>query len=444
MSTENIIVIGTQWGDEGKGKIVDMLTDHVQAVVRFQGGNNAGHTLVIDGKKTILRLLPSGILRDNVHCFIGNGVVVSPSALVQEITDLEQTGVSIEGRLHLSQSCSVILPYHVALDQAREKAIGARVIGTTRRGIGPAYEDKVARRGIRVVDLLHPERLTERLKKIAHQHNFMLEHYYQVDPIPYEQVLAELLSFVAKIKPMVTDVSAMLATMKKQNANILFEGAQGTYLDIDHGTYPFVTSSNTTAGAAATGSGFGPLAFNHILGITKTYVTRVGEGPFPTELHNELGAHLAEKGHEFGSVTGRPRRCGWFDAVMMRRSAQLNSLSALCMTKLDVLDELETLRICVGYRYKDQALTIFPADTEILSECEPIYEDLPGWQTSTFGVQSYQELPENAKAYLRAIEKLVGVPISIISTGPGREHTIVVSHPFNESIAAKSAVEGAL
>lgn len=430
MTSKNIIVIGTQWGDEGKGKIVDMLTDHVHGVVRFQGGNNAGHTLVIDGKKTILRLLPSGILRDNVHCFIGNGVVVSPPALVKEIADLEDKGISVSNRLHLSQSCSVILPYHVALDQARENAKNDRVIGTTGRGIGPAYEDKVARRGIRIVDLLHPERLTERLKKVAHHHNFMLEHYYHVESIPYKAVLDELLRMAEHLKPMVADVSSMLSELNHQKTNLLFEGAQGTYLDIDHGTYPFVTSSNTTAGAASTGSGLGPLNFHHILGITKTYVTRVGSGPFPTELNDTLGRHLAEKGHEFGSVTGRPRRCGWFDAVMMRRSAQLNSLSGLCMTKLDVLDELETLRICVGYKHHGEMLTIFPADTEILSECEPIYEDHPGWQTSTFGIQAYKDLPKNARAYLERIKELVNVPISIVSTGPGREDTIVVSHPF--------------
>jgi adenylosuccinate synthase len=430
MYSKNIIIIGTQWGDEGKGKIVDMLTDHVQGVVRFQGGNNAGHTLVIDGHKTVLRLLPSGVLRDNVHCFIGNGVVVSPSALVNEITDLEKNGVSVSDRLHLSQSCSVILPYHVALDQTRENSRNSKAIGTTGRGIGPAYEDKVARRGIRVVDLLHPERLAERLQKVAHHHNFMLEHYYQVETIPYEAVLEELLHSADILKPMVADVSAILSELNQKNANLLFEGAQGTYLDVDHGTYPFVTSSNTTAGAASAGSGFGPLNFNHVLGITKTYVTRVGAGPFPTELKDALGAHIATKGHEFGSVTGRPRRCGWFDAVMMRRSAQLNSLTGLCMTKLDVLDELKTLRICTGYKHRGETLTIFPADTEILCECQPIYEDHPGWQTSTFGIQTYEDLPKNARAYLERISELVEVPISIVSTGPGREDTIIISHPF--------------
>lgn len=430
MNAKNIIIIGTQWGDEGKGKIVDMLTDHVSAVVRFQGGNNAGHTLVIDGKKTVLRLLPSGILRPKVHCFIGNGVVVSPIALVKEISELEENHISVQDRLHISQSCSVILPYHIALDQAREKAKGANAIGTTGRGIGPAYEDKVARRGLRIMDLFDAERLAEQLKEIARHHNFMLTHYYNVNPILYEDVLHELLTLSDKIKPMVADVTSMLSELRIKQANILFEGAQGTYLDIDHGTYPYVTSSNTVAGAASIGTGFGPLHFNHVLGITKAYVTRVGAGPFPTELKNNLGAHLAERGHEFGSVTGRPRRCGWFDAVMMRRSAELNSLSGLCVTKLDVLDELETLHVCVGYQYGDQRLTDFPTDPNVLKVCEPIYEELPGWQTSTYSIRRYEDLPENAQVYLKRIEALVNVPIHIISTGPGREDTIVLKHPF--------------
>lgn len=430
---KSIVIVGTQWGDEGKGKIVDMLTEHVAGVVRFQGGNNAGHTLVIDGHKTVLRLLPSGILRENVHCFIGNGVVVTPSALVKEIQELQQQHISIDGRLHISQACSLLLPYHVALDQAREKRRGSAAIGTTGRGIGPAYEDKIARRGLRLVDLLNPRSFAEKLTEIADYHNFVLVNYFGVDAIDVQAVLDETLGFADIIKPLLTDVSAMLATLREQGKNILFEGAQGMYLDIDQGTYPFVTSSNTTAGAAATGSGFGPLYFDGVLGLVKAYTTRVGAGPFPTELTDEHGRVLAERGHEFGSVTGRPRRCGWFDAVAMRRSMQVNSLSSLCLTKLDVMDTFETVRICVGYRYQDKILEIPPLCTEMFSHCQPIYEELSGWQQTTHGVTRWQDLPTNAQLYLQRIEALVGVPIDIISTGPGREQTIVLRDIFAEN-----------
>ncbi len=428
--SKNIIIIGTQWGDEGKGKIVDMLTDHVSGVVRFQGGNNAGHTLVINGEKTVLRLLPSGILRQGVQCFIGNGVVISLAALLKEIGELEDKGISVFGRLFLSQACTLLLPYHVALDQAREKSKGLAAIGTTGRGIGPAYEDKIARRAVRVIDLLHPERFAEKLKDIAAYHNFTLTQFYGAASIDYQEVLDESLKLAEKIKPLIADVSNMLAKLYADDANLLFEGAQGTYLDIDHGTYPYVTSSNTTAGAAATGSGFGPLYFNQVLGIAKVYTTRVGSGPFPTELKNEIGQDLARRGNEFGSVTGRPRRCGWFDAVAMRHCAQINSLSSLCMTKLDILDVFPTINICTAYRYRGEQFSSLPLDLESLPECEPVYEELPGWQTSTVGMQGWKDLPENAQRYLGRIEELTGVPINIISTGPGREETIVLKHPF--------------
>lgn len=427
---KSIVVIGAQWGDEGKGKIVDMLTPHVAGVVRFQGGHNAGHTLVIDGQKTVLRLLPSGILRQNVHCFIGNGVVVSPAALVKEIEELTAKNISVTGRLHLSQACSLLLPYHVALDQAREKRRGKSAIGTTGRGIGPAYEDKIARRGLRLVDLLNPTRFAEKLQEIADYHNFMLTQYYGVDQIPADLVLEEVLRLAETLKPFLADVSAMLSDLRAQGANLLFEGAQGTWLDIDQGTYPYVTSSNTTAGAASTGSGFGPLYLDEVLGLVKAYTTRVGAGPFPTELMDEDGKCLAERGHEFGSVTGRPRRCGWFDVVAMRRSAQANSFSSLCITKLDVLDTLKTIRICVAYRYEDQTLSTPPLDTEKFNLCEPVYEDLPGWQQNTHGIQHWEDLPQNAQAYLNRIQSLLDVPIAIVSTGAGREDTIVVKALF--------------
>lgn len=429
--SRKVIILGTQWGDEGKGKIVDLLTDQAKVVVRFQGGHNAGHTLVIDGKKTILRLIPSGILRDDVKCLIGNGVVISPAALLQEMDELESNGIPVSQRLKISGSCHLLLPYHIELDKAREKARGKTAIGTTGRGIGPAYEDKVARRGIRVMDLLDIESLAERLAELSEYHNFMLENYYGLDPIPFQKTLDDLLAASKRIIPLISDVTSELMHYSQNDAPILFEGAQGTWLDVDMGTYPYVTSSNTTAGAAATGSGIGPLAFDYVLGITKAYTTRVGAGPFPTELHDAVGKHLAEKGQEFGSVTGRPRRCGWFDAVAMRRAITVNSVTGLCITKLDVLDGLETVKICVAYQINNKQVQVTPQDSQLFATCEPVYEEMPGWQVSTFGIKSLEELPPQAMAYIKRLEDLVGAPIDVISTGPDRVQTIIKRHPFD-------------
>ena len=428
---KNVVVLGTQWGDEGKGKIVDLLTDQAAAVVRFQGGHNAGHTLVIDGEKTVLHLIPSGILREGVECMIGNGVVVAPDALMREITNLEQKGVPVRDRLRISPACTLILPYHVALDQAREKARGADKIGTTGRGIGPAYEDKVARRGLRIGDLFHRERFALKLKELLEFHNFVLQHYYKEPPVDFQQTLDEALGYADIIKPMVIDVVARLHELRKAGAYIMFEGAQGSLLDIDHGTYPFVTSSSTTAGGTATGSGFGPLYLDYILGITKAYTTRVGSGPFPTELFDEVGVRLAKRGQEFGSTTGRARRCGWFDAVILRRSIEINSISGLCLTKLDVLDGLETIRICVGYKDQDGKLLVdAPTDADSYLGLQPVYEEVPGWSESTVGAKTLAELPANALAYIKRVEELVGAPIDIVSTGPDRNETIVLRHPY--------------
>ncbi|MFT0179787.1 adenylosuccinate synthase [Pseudomonas sp. MS15a(2019)] len=428
---KNVVVLGTQWGDEGKGKIVDLLTDQAAAVVRYQGGHNAGHTLVIDGQKTILRLIPSGILRADTQCLIGNGVVLSPEALFKEVGELEARGVPVRERLRISSACSLILPYHVALDQAREKARGEAKIGTTGRGIGPAYEDKIARRGLRVGDLFHPERFAIKLKEVLDYHNFVLQNYFNEPPVDFQKTYDEAMEHAKVMQPLVMDVVSRLHELRKAGENLMFEGAQGTLLDIDHGTYPFVTSSNTTAGGVATGSGVGPLYLDYILGITKAYTTRVGSGPFPTELFDETGAYLAKQGHEFGSVTGRPRRCGWFDAVILRRSIEINSISGLCLTKLDVLDGLETVRICTGY--KDAAgnlLTEAPTDADSYNGLQPVYEDMPGWSESTVGAQSLEALPANAQAYIRRIAELVEAPIDIVSTGPDRKETIVLRHPF--------------
>ncbi len=428
---KNVVVIGTQWGDEGKGKIVDLLTDRAAAVVRFQGGHNAGHTLVIDGKKTVLHLIPSGILRENVQCVIGNGLVLSPSALLEEIKMLESKGVPVRERLRISDACSLLLPHHVALDQAREIARGKAKIGTTGRGIGPAYEDKVARRGLKVSDLLNPEQFTTKLREVIDYHNFALEHYFKAEPVNFQQILDETLAFAEILAPMVADIPELLAQYRAQGKSILFEGAQGTLLDIDQGTYPFVTSSNTTSGGAATGSGVGPRDLDYILGITKAYTTRVGSGPFPTELFDDIGKHLAEKGHEFGATTGRGRRCGWIDIVALRRSRIINSITGLCITKLDVLDGLETLRLCIGYESEGKELKSPPTGAEAFERCKPIYIDMPGWQESTLGVQSYEALPANARAYLEKIESLIETPIDIISTGPDRNETMIKLHPFD-------------
>lgn len=427
---KNVVVIGTQWGDEGKGKIVDWLTDRAQGVVRFQGGHNAGHTLVVNGKKTVLHLIPSGILRDNVTCYIGNGVVLSPEALLEEMDMLAAAGVSVEGRLKISEATPLILPHHVALDKAREIAKGAGKIGTTGRGIGPAYEDKVARRALRVQDLFHRERFAAKLGEVLDHHNFMLKNYYKADVVDFNKSLDDAMRMAERIKPLVADVPRALYDANKNGDNLLFEGAQGTLLDIDHGTYPFVTSSNCTAGGASTGTGMGPSSMHYVLGITKAYTTRVGSGPFPTELFDDIGQHLGEKGQEFGATTGRARRCGWFDAAALKRSIQINGISGLCVTKLDVLDGLETLRICVGYNINGQISDILPVGAEMLSNCEPIYEDLPGWTDTTVGVKTMDGLPANARAYLDRMQQLCEVPIDIVSTGPDREETIVKRHPF--------------
>jgi adenylosuccinate synthase len=429
--SKNVVVLGTQWGDEGKGKIVDLLTDRADAVVRFQGGHNAGHTLVIDGEKTVLHLIPSGILRGHVQCFIGNGVVLSPEALLKEMGSLEARGVPVRERLKISAACPLILPYHVALDQAREAKRGFEKIGTTGRGIGPAYEDKVARRGLRLGDLQDEHRFARKLREVMDYHNFALQRYYQVEPLDYNTVLAETLALAPQLLPMMADVSALLHERRRSGARIMFEGAQGSLLDIDHGTYPFVTSSNTTAGGTATGSGFGPLYLDYVLGITKAYTTRVGSGPFPTELFDDTGKHLAARGHEFGATTGRPRRCGWFDAVALRTAVNINSVSGICLTKLDVLDGLETIRICVAYTCKEGKPVPNPIDAEDYANLVPVYEEVPGWSESTLGAKTLDELPANARAYIAKLEELVGAPIDIISTGPDRVETIVLRHPFD-------------
>ena len=428
---KNVVVLGTQWGDEGKGKIVDLLTESASAVVRFQGGHNAGHTLVIDGEKTVLHLIPSGILRQDKTCVIGNGVVLSPEALLKEILELEAKGVPVRKRLRLSPACPLILPYHVRLDQAREKARGIAKIGTTGRGIGPAYEDKVARRGLRLGDMLHRERFASKLGEVLDYHNFVLTRYHGEEAVDFQEVLDEAMRMAEELLPMISDTVGLVHALRRQGDNILFEGAQGSLLDIDHGTYPFVTSSNTTAGGTATGSGVGPLYLDYVLGITKAYTTRVGSGPFPTELFDDHGRHLAERGHEFGATTGRPRRCGWFDAVALRHAVQINSVSGICLTKLDVLDGLENIRVCVGYRSKDGDVLDTPVDSEGYEAVEPLYEDLPGWKESTLGVKRVEDLPANARSYISFLEEQVGTSIDIISTGPDRIETIVLRNPFD-------------
>jgi len=428
---KNVVVLGTQWGDEGKGKIVDLLTDQARIVTRFQGGHNAGHTLVIDGKKTVLHLIPSGILRDGVSCLIGNGVVLAPDALLREMGQLVEQGIPVRDRLKLSPACPLILPYHVALDQAREKARGDAKIGTTGRGIGPAYEDKVARRGLRLGDLANFDRFADKLREVMEYHNFVLVNYYQSEAVSYDEILEMARQWAEELMPLMIDVPDVLHKAHQQGENILFEGAQGSLLDIDHGTYPFVTSSNTTAGGTATGSGFGPLFLDYVLGITKAYTTRVGGGPFPTELWDDIGEHLATKGHEFGSTTGRARRCGWFDAVALRQAIRINSVSGLCLTKLDVLDGLETIKVCTAYQNPDGSDAGIPSHADDYESLVPVYEEVAGWTESTLGARTLDELPANAKAYISRIEELVGVPIDIISTGPDRVETIVLRHPFD-------------
>jgi len=427
----NVVVIGTQWGDEGKGKIVDWLTERAQGVVRFQGGHNAGHTLVIGAKKTVLHLIPSGILRDTVDCFIGNGVVLSPEALLAEMDELEQAGVrNVEARLIISEACPLILPYHAALDRAREAARGEKKIGTTGRGIGPAYEDKAARRALRLQDLLHPERFAKKLEELLEFHNFVLEKFYKSEKVDFRKTLDETLALAPRLVPLVADVPRALYHANRAGKNLLFEGAQGALLDIDHGTYPYVTSSNCVAGAAAAGAGIGPMHLHYVLGITKAYSTRVGGGPFPTELSDDVGERLRQRGQEFGATTGRPRRTGWFDAAAMKRSIQLNGVSGLCITKLDVLDGADTLKICVGYDMGGKVSDILPVGAEEIERCVPVYEEMPGWKESTVGVKAHDRLPRPARDYLARVEQLCGVPIDMISTGPERDETIVLRHPF--------------
>jgi len=429
--SRNVVVVGTQWGDEGKGKIVDWLTDRSQGVVRFQGGHNAGHTLVINGKKTVLHLIPSGILRDKVACYIGNGVVISPEALLEEVDTLKAAGVDVAGRLKISEACPLILPYHVALDRAREAAKGASKIGTTGRGIGPAYEDKVARRAIRLQDLFHRERFAAKLGEVLDFHNFVLKNYFRVDIVPFQKTLDDTMAYAERIKPMVADVPRLLYEAQQAGKNLLFEGAQGTLLDVDHGTYPFVTSSNCVAGAAAPGAGIGPQNLHYVLGITKAYTTRVGSGPFPTELDDDIGRQIATRGNEVGATTGRPRRCGWFDAAALKRSIQINGVSGLCVTKLDVLDGMESVQIGIGYKMNGVARDILPFGAELLAECQPVYEEMPGWKDSTVGITRFDDLPEAARNYLDRMQAVCGVPIDIVSTGADREHTIVRRNPFD-------------
>ncbi len=431
---KNVVIIGTQWGDEGKGKIVDWLTESAQGVVRFQGGHNAGHTLVIGGRKTVLRLIPSGVLRPGVAVLIGNGVVLSPSALLAEIRELESAGVELRGRLAISPACPLVLPCHVALDQAREAAASGTAsgkIGTTGRGIGPAYEDKIARRALRVQDLLDPDRFAAKLATLLEYHNFVLTQYFRAEPVPFEKTRDDTLALAREIVPMVADVSARIHEMRARGESLVFEGAQGALLDIDHGTYPFVTSSNCLAGAAAPGSGIGPQLLDYVLGIVKAYTTRVGGGPFPTELTDETGAGLARRGNEFGSVTGRPRRCGWLDVPLLRRSFELNGVNGMCVMKLDVLDGMDEIRICTHYTVAGKRVDRIPSGADAVAQCVPVYETLPGWQESTVGVRSQEGLPAHARAYLSRVEALTGVPIAMVSTGPDRDDTILLRHPLH-------------
>ena len=428
----NVVVIGTQWGDEGKGKVVDWLTEQVSGVVRFQGGHNAGHTLVVNGKKTILRLIPSGILHPRVTCYIGNGVVLSPSALLGEIDELQANQIDVESRLKISLACPLILPYHVALDQARESAKGDAKIGTTGRGIGPAYEDKVARRAIRLLDLTNPQALKEKLTETMALHNFVLEKYLHAKAVDVDQVFNELMAMAPRLLKMSADVPQLLFEAGQRGENLLFEGAQGSLLDIDHGTYPFVTSSNCVSGAAGAGAGVGPSKLHYVLGITKAYATRVGSGPFPTEQTNEVGQRLAKRGNEFGSVTGRPRRCGWFDAAALRRSMQINGVTGLCITKLDVLDGFSEIKLCVGYDTPQGRLDVLPFGADAVTNCTPIYETMPGWTGTTEGVRTWKDLPQAAQTYLQRLSDVTGAPIAMVSTGADRDDTILLDHPFGK------------
>lgn len=427
---QSVVVLGAQWGDEGKGKIVDLLTEKIGAVVRFQGGHNAGHTLVINGKKTVLHLIPSGILRADTLCLIGNGVVLSPAALKKEIAELEATGVDVRSRLKISPATPLIMPYHIALDQAREKAAGGKAIGTTGRGIGPAYEDKVARRGIRVADLKYPEELAEKLRSALDYHNFVLTKYLGVEAVDFQAAYDEALAFGEYVEPMKTDIAGLLHDLRKQGKKVMFEGAQGSLLDIDHGTYPYVTSSNTTVGGALAGTGVGADSIDYVLGIAKAYATRVGGGPFPTELHDETGEDIRKRGQEFGATTGRPRRCGWIDIVALKRAVAINGISGLCITKLDILDGMPSLKMCIAYKYHGKQSEYAPLDAQGWDQCEPVYLEFPGWNESTAGITEWEKLPPAARAYLRALEELSGCPLAIVSTGPDRDATIILQDPF--------------
>jgi adenylosuccinate synthase len=427
---QSVVVLGAQWGDEGKGKIVDLLTERIGAVVRFQGGHNAGHTLVIGGKKTVLHLIPSGILRDDALCLIGNGVVLSPAALRKEIEELEATGIDVRSRLKISPATPLIMPYHIALDQARERAAGGKAIGTTGRGIGPAYEDKVARRGVRVADLNYPKELAEKLREVMDYHNFVLTKYLGAEAVDFQQTLDEALEFGAYVDPMKTDVAGLLHELRRDGKRILFEGAQGSLLDIDHGTYPYVTSSNTTIGGALAGSGVGADSIDYVLGIAKAYATRVGGGPFPTELDDAMGEDIRKRGAEFGATTGRPRRCGWIDLVALKRAVMINGITGLCITKLDVLDGLPSLKMCIAYKYRGKQTEYAPLDAAGWNECEPVYLEFPGWTESTHGITDFAKLPPAARAYLRSLEELVDCPLAMVSTGPDRDANIVLRDPF--------------
>ncbi|HPF72270.1 MAG: adenylosuccinate synthase [Lysobacteraceae bacterium] len=427
---QSVVVLGAQWGDEGKGKIVDLLTEEIGAVVRFQGGHNAGHTLVINGKKTVLHLIPSGILRDDALCLIGNGVVLSPAALKKEIEELEATGVEVRSRLKISPATPLIMPYHIALDQAREKAAGGKAIGTTGRGIGPAYEDKVARRGVRVADLAYPKELAEKLREVMEYHNFVLTQYLKAEPVDFQQTLDEALAFGEYVDPMKHDVAGLLHDLRRDGKRVLFEGAQGSLLDIDHGTYPYVTSSNTTVGGALAGTGVGAEAIDYVLGIAKAYATRVGGGPFPTELHDEIGQGIRDRGQEYGATTGRPRRCGWIDLVALKRAVAINGINGLCITKLDILDGMPSLKLCIAYKYRGKQTEYAPLDAAGWEECEPVYLEFPGWSESTAGITEWDKLPPAARAYLRALEELAECPLAMVSTGPDRDANIILQDPF--------------
>ena len=429
---KSVVILGAQWGDEGKGKIVDLLTERVGAVARFQGGHNAGHTLVIKGKKTVLHLIPSGILRDDALCLIGNGVVLSPAALMSEIAELEGQGVDVRPRLKISPATPLIMPYHIAVDKAREVASGAKAIGTTGRGIGPAYEDKVARRSIRVADLMYPHELPEKVKAAVEYHNFVLTQWLKAEPVDYQTVLDEALTWGEYLRPMVDDVATILHDVRRDGGHILYEGAQGALLDIDHGTYPYVTSSNTTVGGALAGTGVGARDIDYVLGICKAYATRVGGGPFPTELNDDMGELLRKKGNEFGASTGRPRRCGWIDLVALKRAVQINGIDGLAITKLDVLDGLESIKVCIAYEYRGKRRELAPLDADGWAECKPVYLEFPGWEESTAGIRDWNKLPPAARAYLRAVEELSGCKLALVATGADRDDTIVLDDPFGD------------